>query len=232
MTSSSLPSSEIPHPSFSTSYTAMVVYCDWCQRSFGDYRAFNQHKDDSSHWACDVCNLYTGSHDSLRQHYIQDSNHHYCKVCDEDFKVEESRRQHIDAKHWYCEQHDQVSTTRHYQIYCRNLFGAVTSRSSSSNMAFIRTIDRAWTTTIAKMSCGVTQLRSTMNVAPARALVSEKMAEKTICIDADAFVSWPSLFPYVFCLCVPNANEERQGSSGRMNGARRRAQRVRRYGTV
>ncbi|KAN0132176.1 hypothetical protein V8E53_009942 [Lactarius tabidus] len=91
----------------------MVVYCDWCRRSFGDYRTFNQHKDDSSHWACDVCNLYTGSHDSLRQHYIQDSNHHYCKVCDEDFKFEESRRQHIDAKHWYCEQHDQVFKFEH-----------------------------------------------------------------------------------------------------------------------
>jgi hypothetical protein len=63
-------------------------------------------------------------------------------------------------KHWYCRQHDRVSTTRHHQIYCRDLFGAVTCRSLSPNIACIPTIDRARTTTIAKMSCGITQMRS------------------------------------------------------------------------
>jgi hypothetical protein len=91
--------------------TVMAVYCDRCSRWFRHDRAFEQHKEDSnSHWPCDDCDLDFGSDDDLRQHYIQDSDHHYCKECDKHFNFEESRRQHMDAKHWYCEQHDRVST--------------------------------------------------------------------------------------------------------------------------
>jgi hypothetical protein len=161
---------KIPHPSFHLP-TVMVSYCSCCQQLFGDDRTFEQHREDSNHWACDDCKLEFWSCDCLRQHYAQDPDHHYCKECDRHFNFEESRRQHMDAKHWYCRQHDWVSAPRYQQIYCRDLFFLAPSRSSSPKMAFIRTIDRAWTTTFAssvkrtlmtKMSCGTTQLRITM----------------------------------------------------------------------
>jgi hypothetical protein len=56
------------------------------------------------------------------------------------------------------------------------------------------------------------------------------MANKTIRIDADAFVSWPPLFRHLWSLWVPDAND---GESQSVNGASRgRAQGVRGYGTV
>ena len=102
----------------------MVVYCDQCERKFPHDRALEQHKDSKFHWACDDCDLNFGSYNDLRQHYIQDSDHHYCKECDKDFNSEGSRRKHMDAKHWYCREHDRVSIPRYHQIYSRDLFVA------------------------------------------------------------------------------------------------------------
>ncbi len=71
-------------------------------------------EDSNSHQACDDCNLDFGSYDALSQHYIQSPNHHYCKECDRHFKSEESRRQHMDDKHWHCRKHDRVSAPHYH----------------------------------------------------------------------------------------------------------------------
>jgi len=52
--------------------------------------------------------------------FIQSQIHHYCRECDRHFNFEESRKQHMDDKHWYCRYHDRVSTT-HYLPF-RDLF--------------------------------------------------------------------------------------------------------------
>jgi hypothetical protein len=167
---------KLPRPSLSA--PTIMAYCDRCERWFAHDRALEQHKEDSnSHWACDDCDLDSDfeSHDALRQHYIQSENHHFCKECDRHFKFEESRRQHMDDKHhdWYCRQHNRVSTVLLTPDILSRFTGSpiITSRSSSPNLGSIRTINRAWTTTSAssvkrtsmmKMSCGITQLRTTM----------------------------------------------------------------------
>jgi threonyl-tRNA synthetase len=78
-------------------------------------RWFGQNTEDSDSqpewsWACDDCDLDFESDDTLREHYTQSQDHHYCKECDRHFNLEELRRQHMDDKHWYCRQHDWVST--------------------------------------------------------------------------------------------------------------------------
>ena len=52
------------------------------------------------------------------EHDIQSQNYHYCRECDRHFNFEESRKQHMDDKHWYCRYHDRVSTP-HY-LSCRD----------------------------------------------------------------------------------------------------------------
>ena len=46
---------------------------------------------------------------TLTEQYIQSQDHHYCEERVRHFKFEESRKQHMGDKHWYCRQHDQVS---------------------------------------------------------------------------------------------------------------------------
>ncbi|KAN0132177.1 hypothetical protein V8E53_009943 [Lactarius tabidus] len=170
----------------------MAVYCDWCQRKFGNDRALEQHKDDSNHWACDVCNLHLGSYDALMQHYKQDPNHHYCEECDRHFEFEESRMQHMDAKHWYCRQHDRVFNSE-----------------NGLHSHFRQSLDH-------------------------RYREDELQGHSVEEHDERGTSTWLCcpLFRYLCCLCVRNENGERQGGSGRMNGARHKVQRVRGYGTV
>jgi len=87
-----------------------MAYCDRCERWFQSNRALEQHKENSNaHWSCDDCDLDFGSFYARQEHYIQSRNHHYCRECDRLFNFEESRMQHMEAKHWYCERHDRVS---------------------------------------------------------------------------------------------------------------------------
>ncbi|SRR6266702_3700285 len=110
------------HPSPLTPTT--MAYCDRCERWFPHDRALEQHKEDSnSHWACDDCDLDFESYVALREHYIQSPNHNFCKECDRHFKFEESRKQHMDDKHWYCRKHDRVSTHYH-QISCETYWAS------------------------------------------------------------------------------------------------------------
>ena len=87
-------------------------FCSECEEDFDDEDELWDHSEEVHHGCrdCDECDLDFESHEALRQHYIQSQNHHFCKECDRHFKFEESRRQHMDDKHWYCSQHDRVST--------------------------------------------------------------------------------------------------------------------------
>jgi hypothetical protein len=86
-----------------------MAYCDRCERRFPSERALEQHKDNSNaHWLCDDCDLDFGSFYGRQEHYKQSRNHHYCKECDRLFNFEESKIQHMEAKHWYCRAHDRV----------------------------------------------------------------------------------------------------------------------------
>ena len=100
-------------------------YCTKCERGFQNQQSLQQHlnselhqpsnvvcpgqEESNSQWACDDCDLDFESDDALTEHYIQSQVHHYCEDCDRHFNLEESRRQHMDDKHWYCREHDQVS---------------------------------------------------------------------------------------------------------------------------
>jgi hypothetical protein len=89
-----------------------MAYCDRCERSFTSDRALEQHKEDSdAHWPCDDCDLDFGSSYARDEHYRQSPNHHYCRDCDRLFNSEESKIQHMEAKHWYCRVHDRVSNS-------------------------------------------------------------------------------------------------------------------------
>ena len=87
-----------------------MAYCDRCERSFQNKRALEQHRNASdAHWICLSCQIDFGSFDARREHYIQSLYHHYCRECDRLFEFEESKIQHMEAKHWYCRTHDKVS---------------------------------------------------------------------------------------------------------------------------
>src|SRR5216683_6802201 len=101
-----------------------MAYCDRCERWFPHDRALQQHMENSpSHcqWPCDDCGLDFEDEEAQRQHYIQSSNHHYCRECDRHFDLEESRIQHMFAKHWYCRLHDKVYRFGFSPVYLSRL---------------------------------------------------------------------------------------------------------------
>ena len=97
---------------FTSNHDHLMAYCDRCKRSFPSNRALEQHKEDSdAHWPCDDCDLDFGSSYAREEHYRQSPNHHYCRDCDRLFNHEDSKMQHMEAKHWYCQTHDKASNS-------------------------------------------------------------------------------------------------------------------------
>ena len=87
-----------------------MAYCVRCDQWFRNNQALKHHKTNSdAHWICDDCNIDFGSFNARREHHIISRYHHYCRECDRLFELEESRIQHMEAKHWYCRTHDRVS---------------------------------------------------------------------------------------------------------------------------
>jgi len=87
----------------------LMAYCDRCDRWFQSIPALVKHEGVSdAHWPCEDCDLDYVTHYGLREHYIQSPKHRYCRECDFLFDLEESRIQHMEAHHWYCQKHDEV----------------------------------------------------------------------------------------------------------------------------
>jgi hypothetical protein len=172
---------QTPHPQTSRRLPTPIImaYCERCDRRFLRPSALGQHKESSrSHWLCHDCDIDFMTQDALRQHFIQTPSHLYCEECNHLFVWDVSRRQHMIDRHSYCRTHDQVSTPLYHQITYRNLLD-VSSRNRSSNLnpTSICTTESPWITISAsiarrnlgmKIRCGITQLRNTISVAPAR----------------------------------------------------------------
>ncbi|KAH9024630.1 hypothetical protein EDB85DRAFT_2292533 [Lactarius pseudohatsudake] len=80
-----------------------MAYCDRCERTFPHDWAYEQHS----------CDIDFASEESLDQHYGNSPKHHYCKDCERHFDSENSKMQHMEAKHWYCETHNKIFDSEH-----------------------------------------------------------------------------------------------------------------------
>ena len=121
-------------------------------------------------------------YDALTEHYMQSQDHHYSEESDRHFNFEDSRTQHMDDKHWYCREHDQVSTPSHWHISCCDLsWRLITSRYSSPGMTSIRTIQRAWTTTIALIAKSTFMMKTSYGIT-LRIMTLARSAIWSVCI--------------------------------------------------
>jgi len=114
-----------------------MPYCDRCDRHFVNWRALEQHKENSSYhhicFDCDDKDFPTRS--GLEQHWDQSSQHSYCRICDEHFDDEDELEDHYDDNHHYCrscgkfftnqrglKEHFRQSSNHHYCIACDRHF--------------------------------------------------------------------------------------------------------------
>ncbi|OCH88552.1 hypothetical protein OBBRIDRAFT_80325 [Obba rivulosa] len=80
-----------------------MASCERCSRGFGNDRALQQHKKDSSaHHICDDCGLDHSNRLQLIMHWTESSRHHYCRRCDTHFGGMNDLSHHYEQDHYYC----------------------------------------------------------------------------------------------------------------------------------